>query len=222
MLTIIYYTANRTSPFFEGNIINSLKEAVGDTPIISVSWKPMDLGENILYKAETPSVWHIYKQILVGAERATTKYVACAEDDTIYTKEHFAFRPPEDTFAYNEGHIELRGDNKFIYRGKRNMSTCIVSRDLMVETLRKRFEKFPIPLKPEETRGFAEPGRYEHRLGLPFVKIMGFSTNPPPVVFWHRPSMGGIRALKSADIVTPDHPYWGNAKEMFDKYYKKP
>jgi hypothetical protein len=156
------------------------------------------------------------------AEKATTKYVACAEDDTVYTKEHFAFRPPDDTFAYNEGHIEIRGDNKFIHRGKRNMSTCIANRDLMVDTLRKRFEKYPIPLEPAQTGGFAEPGRYEWKLKLPPVKIMGFSTDPPPVVFWHRPSLGGIRALKSSDVITTDHPYWGNAKEMFDKFYKKP
>ena len=221
-LTIIYYTANRTSEFFEKNIIQALKDVAGDSPIVSVSFKPMDLGENIVYQAEFPSAWHIYKQILVAAEKATTKYVACAEDDTVYTKEHLAFRPPDDTFAYNEGHIEIRFDNKFIHRGKRNMSTCIANRDLMVDTLRKRFEKYPIPLEPAQTGGFAEPGRYEWKLKLPPVKIMGFSTDPPPVVFWHRPSLGGIRALKSSDVITTDHPYWGNAKEMFDKFYKKP
>ena len=222
-LTILYYSTNRISKFFEENIINSLKEVVGDTPIISVTWKPMNLGENILFEGVKPSAYYVYKQVLIGAEKAKTKYVACAEDDTVYTKEHFAFRPPDDTFAYNEGHIEIHG-GIFIYRGRRNMSTCIATRDLMVETLRLRFEKYPNFLDSDkgETHGFAEPGRYHDRLGLPEVKMMGFSTDPPPIVFWHRPSLGNVRKLKPSDKTTPDHPYWGNARALWDKFYRHP
>lgn len=222
-LTIIYYTANLISKFFEDNIVSHLKGVVGDTKIISVSWKPMDLGENILFEGIRPSVYYIYKQILVGAERATTKYVACAEDDTVYSKSHFEFRPPDDTFAYNEGHWEIY-KNYFIYRGKRNMSTCIANRKLLVDTLRKRFEKYPnfLDSKKGETGGFSEPGRHEHVLGLPPVKMMGFSSEIPPVVFWHRPSMGGIRKLKPHDKLSADLPYWGNARQLWDKFYKKP
>jgi hypothetical protein len=222
-LTIVYYTANRISPFFENNIVNSLKEVAGNTKIISVSWKPMDLGENILFEGIAPSCYYIYKQVLIGAERATTKYVACAEDDTIYTKEHFAFRPPDDTFAYNESHIEIYKGN-FIHRNQRNMSTCISNRELMVDTLRRRFEKFPnfLDSKKGETRHFSEPGRHERKLGLPEVKMMGFSTDAPPIVFWHRPSMGGIRQIKVADRLETDHPYWGNAKELWYRFYRRP
>jgi hypothetical protein len=222
-LTILYYSSNLISKFFEDNITNSLKEVVGDTPIISVTWKPMDLGKNILFQGIAPSAYYVYKQVLIGAEQATTKYVACAEDDTIYTKEHFAFRPPDDTFAYNEAHIEIH-KSRFIYRGRRNMSTCIANRDLMVDTLRKRFEKYPnfLDSKKGETHGFAEPGRYHDRLGLPPVKMMGFSTKAPPVVFWHRPSLGNVRKLKSNDVVSTTDPYWGDARTLWDKFYKNP
>jgi hypothetical protein len=220
-LTILYYSTNRISKFFEENIINSLKEVVGDTPIISVTWKPMDLGENIVFKGIAPSPYYVYKQVLIGAEKAKTKYIACAEDDTVYTKEHFAFRPPDDTFAYNEGHLDIHSSH-FIYRGRKNMSTCIANRELLIETLRKRFEKYPNYLDKTQTYGFAEPGRYESRIGLPEEKIMGFKTDPPPVVFWHRQSLGSVRKIKGNDVIFSDHPYWGNAKELWDKFYKAP
>jgi hypothetical protein len=218
-LTIIYYTANQISPGFEKNITDHLKSVVGDTPIISVSWKPVDLGKNIVFKGIAPSPYYVYKQVLIGAENATTKYVACAEDDSLYTKEHFAFRPPDDTFAYNISHLDIHS-SRFIYRGKKNMSTCIANRELMIETLRKRFEKYPDFLDKTQTKGFAEPGRYEYMLGLPEVKIMSFESDPPPLVFWHRQSLGSVRKIKGNDVLSAEHPYWGKAIDVWKKYYK--
>jgi len=183
----------------------------------------MDLGKNICIGEVQPSVWYIYKQVLIGAKEAKTKYVACAEDDTLYHISHFKVRPPDDTFIYNEGHFDLYKEN-FIYRNKRNMSTCIAPTKLMVDTLTKRFEKYPnfLDSRKGETRGFAEPGRFEKMLGLPPVKIDGFTSEVPPVVFWHRPSMGGVRKFKDSDILTTEHPYWGNARALWDKFYKHP
>jgi hypothetical protein len=45
--TILYYTSNHEDEIFESNIIKLLKKMCGDLPIISISQKPIELGENI-------------------------------------------------------------------------------------------------------------------------------------------------------------------------------
>ena len=46
-LTIIYITANVVKEKFGEKVREKLLESAGDFPIISVSQKPMDFGENI-------------------------------------------------------------------------------------------------------------------------------------------------------------------------------
>lgn len=43
----------------------------------------------------------MYKQMLAGLEQVKTKFVAIAEHDCIYSKEHFRFIPPDDRYWYN-------------------------------------------------------------------------------------------------------------------------
>jgi hypothetical protein len=221
-LTILYYSANIISNEFAEKVRNHLLSVVGDTPIISITRKPIDFGKNLCIGEVQPSVWYIYKQVLIGAMEAKTKYVACAEDDTLYSESHFNTRPPDDTFIYNEGHYDLWKDH-FIQRNRKNMSTCIATRDLMVDTLTKRFEKYPkfLDSLKRETKGFAEPGRYEWYLKLPPVKIGGFSSEVPPIVFWHRDSLGGVRKLGSKDVVFTELPFWGKAIDLWNNYYTR-
>ena len=99
-LTILYYTANTLHEPFATKVRDILWQAKGDYPLISISQKPMDYGQNIV--VDFPRAYlSIYKQILVGAKAATTDFVAFAEDDCLYTKDHFnSFRPKDDEFAY--------------------------------------------------------------------------------------------------------------------------
>ena len=222
-LTIIYYTANRIDDTFADKVRQHLLGVVGDTPIISVSFKPIDFGVNVVFGDPRPSAYNVYKQVLVGARIATTRYIACAEDDTLYTPEHFLFRPPDDTFAYNDSHHDLYKD-VFIYRRRCNMATCIAPTKLMLDTLELRFKKYPYFMDSYkgETHGFSEPGRHEHELGLPPVKMMAFQTDHAPVVFWHRPSLGGVRKILDYDELNGELPYWGNALDLWNAYYKRP
>jgi hypothetical protein len=189
-------------------------------PIISISQKPMDFGHNICVGHIGASIYNIYLQILAGAKETKTEFVACCEDDALYTLEHFQHRPESDTFSYNMNRWSINKD-VFFFRERINMSMCIAPTDLMVDTLSKRFEKFPAPLIREkgELVGFGEPGRYEGKLGLPEVKMELFKTSIPSIVFNHRPSVGGVRKIIKKDIVKRELPYWGNAGSLWEEMW---
>src|SRR5512137_2172099 len=113
-MTILYYTANRISEYFGRKVRDRLVASAPGVPIISISHKPMDFGTNIVHKGP-PSCYTLYRQILIGAMNAKTRYVACAEDDSLYPEEHFRFRPSDDTFAYNENRHNLHKEH-FVFR----------------------------------------------------------------------------------------------------------
>lgn len=147
--TIIYFTENRLAePLFTACQKLLIKAANG-RQIISVSHKPMELGKNICIGNQKPSWLTLYKQVLIGAKVATTKYVAMAEHDCIYTDEHYSFMPPlDDTFYYNEHHYlvqyaekshpELKGMYSKYWKQRLALSQMICNRELLVETLNER------------------------------------------------------------------------------------
>jgi hypothetical protein len=174
----------------------------------------MDFGENICVSGMEVSAYSVYKQILMGAKQAKTKYVACCEDDALYVPEHFEHIPPDDTFHYNVNRWSVTRDF-YYYRQRRLMSMCIVSTQLMIDTLETRFAKYS-----ECCSHFGEPGRFEHKLGLPSVKIGSFRTEIPTLTFVHRPSLGGKRKLLPVDIIKKELPYWGSSQELWDRIYQ--
>jgi hypothetical protein len=212
--TILFYTANLISDHFATKIRENILETCNGTPIISISHKPMDFGDNICVSGMEVSAYSVYKQILMGAKQAKTKYVACCEDDALYVPEHFEHIPPDDTFHYNVNRWSVTRDF-YYYRQRRLMSMCIVSTQLMIDTLETRFAKYS-----ECCSHFGEPGRFEHKLGLPSVKIGSFRTEIPTLTFVHRPSLGGKRKLLPVDIIKKELPYWGSSQELWDRIYQ--
>ena len=212
--TILFYTCNRIHDSFASKIRENLLESCNGTPIISISHKPMDFGENICVSGMEVSEYSVYKQILMGAKEAKTKYVCCAEDDALYVPEHFEHEPPDDTFHYNVNRWNVAHDF-YYYRERRLMSMCIASTQLMIDTLETRFAKYS-----ECCSHFGEPGRFEHKLGLPPVKIDSFRTEIPTLTFVHRPSLGGKRKLLPNDVVKKELSYWGSATELWDRIYQ--
>jgi len=212
--TILFYTANLISDHFASKVREHLLEACNGIPIVSISHKPMDLGENICVSGMPVSEYSVYKQILMGAKEAKTKYVSCCEDDALYVPEHFNHIPPDDTFYYNVNRWNIARDF-YYYRERRLMSMCIAPTQLMIDTLETRFAKYS-----ECCSHFGEPGRFEHKLGLPAVKIDSFKTEIPTLTFVHRPSLGGKRKLLPGDLIEKELPYWGSAKELWDRIYQ--
>lgn len=223
-LTIVYYTANAISDEFGRATRAELSLAAHDYPIISVSMKPMDFGENHVVSGSRSHI-NIYRQALYGAKKATTKYIALCEDDILYSPEHFKRRPSTDTvFAYNLGYwnIQTWGEPQFSHKagGRRNLHSLICNRELFINAMEERFAKYPYGTT--DLSVWAEPGKYEQFLGVTVQKTEEFYTNPPNIMFDHqtalsynnlgsRKRLGEFRALEL--------PYWGKA-EVIRSLYK--
>ncbi|OGC69956.1 hypothetical protein A2415_04860 [candidate division WWE3 bacterium RIFOXYC1_FULL_39_7] len=230
-LTIIYYTANLNSDHFMKNTQRYLLKAIGDTPIIIVSFKPTLIGnnsKNICIGEQKRSNYMIYKQVLIGAREADTKYVAMAEDDMLYSPEHFTYRPPdEETFSYDINKWSIFSWLKpplLSYRVRKLMNSLIVSRDALVKTLEERYAKYP---EVERVTSefikmyWGEPGRFENHLGITPVKAEEYSSPVPNIMFSTSEALGyltlGTRKAHSeirANRVDP----WGTADEILKLY----
>ena len=149
-ISIIYYSDNKLDPTLFNKCVEQLKVASEGKPIISVTQKPADLGMNICVGDIGTSWLNLYKQLLKGAEEATTKYVATAEHDCLYTEEHFNWVPPtDDTFYYNENcwfvqwggnHPELNGMYSTFWGERKALSQLICNRELLLADLKYKLE----------------------------------------------------------------------------------
>lgn len=215
-LTVIYLTANLIPESFAEYQRRILLEAIGDTPLISVSRKPLDFGENISDDGEK-NINNIYRQMLRAFKVATTDYVAMAEDDTLYPKDHFSFfRPEMDTFAYNQNRFALFTWGLPVYSWRNRESNCslIAPRKLAIETLEERFGKYPQGTPPIHT---GELGRVEKSLKLTPRKLIDVYSANSIIQFnhdfasedyqrRHKKKLGILRAY--------DIPYWGRAADQ--------
>jgi len=226
-LTILFYTANKISDYFMSNVISQLKKAVGDTPIISISHKPMDLGENICVQMER-SIYSIYKQILIGAKAAKTKYIATAEDDVLYPADHFQYRPEDGVLAYDLNKWSILTWHKPpIYskrENRRTMTSLIADREALIATLEERYTKYPLKsLVPQNLLDlyWGEPGRFENHLGITPINTEKFECEVPSVVFSTPESLGfevlGARKAHGP-IRAEEVPYWGKASDVLKLY----
>lgn len=231
-LTVIYYTSNwleTHNPYFVENTKKQLLIAIGNLPLISVSQKPMALGKNICVGDTGRSHLNIYRQILIGARAAKTKYVAMAEDDILYSYEHFHdYVPDKDIFAYDMNKWSIYTWIKpplYSYKvNRRVVNSLIAPRDMLVSAMEERFNKFKgvsedkIPL-----RYWGDPGRYEANLGVTVRETEEWYSECPNIVFSHPEAYGflsrGTRK-KLGYLKAYELPYWGRVEDVI-KLYKK-
>ena len=230
-LTIIYYTSNwldTYNPYFLANTKKQLLEAAKGLPIISVSQKPMDFGVNICVGDIGRSHLNIYRQILIGAKAAKTKYVAMAEDDILYSYDHFHTNVPEkDTFAYNMSKWSIYTWTKppmFSFKARLVVNSLIAKRDMLVEAMEERFNKIK-GVKDEDIpiSRWGDPGRCEEKLGVSVRATEKFWSTVPNVVFSHPEAFGygnlGARkrmgCLRAFEVL-----YWGKAEDILKLYDK--
>ena len=227
-LTILYYTANRIDDGFASRIRQHLHQLIdGRVRIMSVSQKPIDFGDNICVGEDIGySAWVCYYQILQGAKEARTPFVACAEDDSLYTWEHFGVRPPGDSFHYNKNRwiLEDTGEPRprFRWRDRTAMCGCVAPTELLIRTLEEKFSKFPDPIRQTydpRLRGWGEPGRYERVLHLPQVGITFFETELPILTLNHKKGLGGLRRPSINDKILLNLPPWDDAKTLWKVYH---
>lgn len=217
-ITILFLTLNKVPKQWAKYHKQVLIEAIADTPIITISKKPLDWGINLIQRSEGHA--NIYRQILRGAKLAKTPFIAIAEDDTLYPKNHFTnFRPPTDTFAYNMNRWGIFTWGKPIYFWKRRMAnaTMIAPRKLVIEALAERLKKG----MPEEKCGELGQEKTERRLGVTLRKSMEFYTVEPVICFNHNFSLDPLeRGHKKRMwwIRAFDLPNWGRAEDIVKKF----
>jgi len=227
-LTVLYYTSNKIPDIFATNIKNQILSVIEYLPIISVSQKPIDFGYNICVGDIGISVFNLYRQVLIGAKAAKTKYVVLCEDDCLYTREHFTcYRPPENLFGYNHNKWGLYTWNKnpvFSYKFNRSvLSQCIAPTELLIESLSERFNA-NIPENETTARVFAEPGRYERHFKMFNITIRdkeAFESPEPNVILSHTDclqyeTMGTHKG--HGTIIQKELPPWGDASDVLNKY----
>jgi len=220
-LTVIFLTVNRVPEDWAAYQKNILLKAIGDTEVITISKNPMNWGLNLIQNGKICAS-NIYYQMLRGAIAAKTPYIAIAEDDVLYTNEHFQFRPQQDEFGYNMSNwgIFTWGEPTYFFKYRIVNSNFIGPRELTIKALEERFRKYPNGT-PEDRTGELGRERIEARLGLPHYKTAEFwSINPnlkfnhdysiDPLEKSHRKRMGKLRAY--------DIPYWGKAQDIVKKF----
>lgn len=228
-LTVIYLTANKIPEKFQGKMMDYLYEAMGNADIdssecfIPISKECMGIDKEIVF--DTPrSHINIYREALVGAKESKTKYIAIAEDDVLYSPEHFKKRPTRSgVFAYNVACWSIYTWSKgpiFSYTGRRNFGQLICERDLFIEAMEERFAKFENDSEINNAI-WAEPGKYESQLGVTVRDTEVFYTDPANIMFTHPQGLSyhtlGERK-RLAPIRAYEIPYWGRAEEIVKLY----
>src|SRR3989344_9360751 len=142
--TIIYYTSNHEEPIFEQKIIDDMFSKKGNLPIISISQKPMKLGQNICIGDVGFSYLNSRKQILMATKLATTEYIITTESDFLYPPEYFNFEPTGDNlYRYENIWIMWLTDRKrqnFYRKTAISDGAQIVKREFFIDLLEKYLE----------------------------------------------------------------------------------
>jgi len=218
-MTVIYITANVVPDSFGIAAREVLLEAIGELPLISVSQKPLTFGHNINVGDSLRSHVNIYRQALIGADDATTEYIAIAEDDMLYSPAHFRYRPKHAPFAYNLaywGVYTWQDPPIYNYKGRKNFGVLICNRMAFIKAMEERFNKWPDETKVNLDH-WAEPGKYERQLGVTPQLTEDFYTHPPNIKFSHENelSFAGLGTRKRAgEMRAYDIPHWGHINKI--------
>ncbi len=218
-LTLLYYTANTIEEYLAKNVRRHLLETADNKmQIVSVSQKPIDFGTTDICVGEIgKSYYNCYKQILEGARYIKTEYTACCEDDTLYSAEHFTHRPSsKNVFSYNKN-MWYTEETEYWNKGWNGMCTCIVRTQYLVETLEKRFKKFPNPAnvgKRQMIAYFSEPGKRDK------ANTEFWYSKIPILTFNYFNALGGkaksvAHPPKSCQVLEP----WGDCWELKKKFW---
>lgn len=220
-ITIIMLTPNRLPKNWAAYHRKLLTDAIGDSPIITISKEPMDWGTNLL---QTEYGYpNIYKQMLRGAKLATTKYIAMADDDVLYPKQHFQFRPSVDGFFYNHNRWVLptwfkdMKDAFYFHKPRPGNGTMIATRELVIKAMERRLAADPL-LHNYFTK---ELGASKRMMPFDEIEAKPFYTAEPVVYLMHdltadeaaqqhKKAMWPVRAY--------DIPVWGRAQDVLQKF----
>ena len=209
-MTIIYYTSNREKLKFAHAVRKRLLDTIGDMPLISVSQKPLAFGKNICVGDVGMSNVNVFRQIQIGCEAATTPFVAMAETDCLYPKEHFEFRPPKIGSVYRNHHLWILYLKWKKFRQK-EYSLCnqIAGREFLIDAIKKCLEGKPMwdpVMEHWDTPGKKPPHIFAKRTwGV-------FKTEIPCINVMHKQGMH--RSTGTFGPSVKELPHWGNSRQL--------
>lgn len=238
-LTVLHYTSGHldtTNPHFAQTVRDQILIAAGDYPIVTVSQSPLDFGKNIIASDASMGVLrcvgrshlNIYRAILIGAIHSETEFCGLIEDDCMVPPDHFrTHRPPPHKFAYD---FSKWGINTWVrppvfgYRSRAVINSLIAPRQLLIDALQERFNKYPDEEALKAKFGNSNPlkfwgdlGRYEKHLGVTVREWESFASPVPSVVFSHEEAFGFLSRGKRKSIGEghrTELPGWGSAESM--------
>jgi hypothetical protein len=234
--TIVYYTDNSLDEGFMIWVQFELIKAAQGKPIISVSQQPLEFGKNICVGDIGRSHHSLFTQALIGAKAATTKYIALAEHDCLYTPEHFNWIPLDDEhFFYNinQWYVQYK-TGEYSHQRRKCMSGLICNRELFIRAVEEKIRMLETGFEIRKGQpGACEPGVCDDRtafvearerwyldqcdkepsykdVGKEQFKAVAFSTHYPNLDIRHNGNFSGGRRGKEK---TMELPYWGNFLE---------
>ncbi len=215
--TILYYTSNHEKPEFEQKIIADLLSKTGDIPIISVSQKPMNLGQNICVGEVGQSYVNEWRQILIGAKAAKTKYLVMAESDFLYTPEYFQFSPKdENIYRYDNVWIMAIGKFKQFHRKYYSEGAQIVKRKYLIDLLEKYLEQFPA-WYDGDTKSYKKISK--NRSLYYDASYTFFHEKNPCISIKTRQGTSLFANIEyGPENISDDLPYWGNVRDLRSKF----
>jgi hypothetical protein len=219
-LTVIMSTANRVPKEWAKFHKKILLEAIGNTPLITLSFEPLDFGENLIQ--EKYGVIHYYKELLRAARLAKTKYIAIAEDDVLYPEEHFDLRPPKSKLGYDMNRWVINTWGETIFYHKPHPANCglVCERELFMEAWEERFGKFGDDL-PRRLLKEVGRNRYERRYGVREIPTSKMYPLVPYLCFAHVKSVDPGQKYKKKrvwPVRAYEIPKWGRAEDIVRKF----
>ena len=205
--TIIYYTNNKENPEFEKKIQETILENSLGLPIISISQKPIDFGQNICVGDVGSSYFNQFRQIQIGYKTAKTEYVIDAVADTLYPKDYFAFKPTGNIYRYENGWILWERKGGRFFKNKFMVSTQCSRREFALKELEKYFEGYPewgkdIKMEKRDYNGI-DFEVFNGRIACVSFKTR-YNISTKSTVGWG----GSVTTL----------PYWGSVWDLRKKY----
>ena len=212
-LTVIYYTSCKEKPEFENIIRQKILKTIGNTPLISVSHKPIKFGQNICVGDVGLSDYNIYRQMQIGCLEAKTKYVCTAEADCLYPPTgYFDFKPPKNWTAghYTNLYILWKGSHIF---NQKAFSLCGLFSD-------RKFllSRFPRSLGKAKWRAGHKP---QHPLFHKWKEWTPFKSDIPIINCKTPEGMRHKSGVNTEGKPKKELPYWGNAEKLGRELWQK-
>lgn len=137
---IIYYTNNKVNMRLGHKVRKQILKA--GLPIISVSHKPLDFGQNYVYKGQSGYLAY-HEQILLALEKSTADIVYFCEHDVLYDPSHFKFTPPKkNVYYYDFNFWRVRASDRFaIHYDTHQVNLICAYRDLLLKHYREKVRR---------------------------------------------------------------------------------